>query len=102
MQRGAVSVEANLNAKRDRLRVEKKVTYKEETMASTSDAKIDSLVRKMERMMERINLNERAPPRENQANPQNRIETKISEEILLKSDKEIMTSKSSLLSKKTM
>ena len=40
MKRGAVSVEANLNAKRDRLRVEKKVTYKEETMASTFDAKI--------------------------------------------------------------
>lgn len=43
-------------------------------MASTfsSDAKIDSLVRKMEKLMERINLNERTPPRENQPNPQNR------------------------------
>ena len=55
------------------MRSEKRVTYKDETMASTSssDAKIDNLVRVMERMMERINLNERAPPRENQPNPQN-------------------------------
>ena len=29
-------------------------------------------MRTMERMIERINLNERTPPRENQANPQNR------------------------------
>ena len=64
MQRGFVSVEANLIEKRARMRKEKKFTYKDETMASTSDAKIDSLVRTMERMMERINLNERAPPRE--------------------------------------
>ena len=43
-------------------------------MASTSssDSKIDSLVRKMERMMERIKLNEITPPKENQPNPQNR------------------------------
>ena len=42
-------------------------------MASTSsyDAKIDNLVRVMERMMEKINLSERTPPMENQANPQN-------------------------------
>ena len=72
MKRGSVSVEANLIVKRARLRAEKKVTYKEETMASTSDAKIDSLVRTMERMMERINLNERETPMENQKNPQNR------------------------------
>ena len=36
------------------------------------DAKIDNLMRVMERMMERINLTERTPPRENQENPQNR------------------------------
>ena len=56
------------------MRSEKRVTYKDETMASTSssDAKIDSLVRKMERMMERINLNEKKPPRENQPKPKNR------------------------------
>ena len=57
MQRGDVSVEANLIEKRARVRSENKVTYKEETIASTSDAKIENLVRAMERMMERINLN---------------------------------------------
>lgn len=40
-------------------------------MASTSDAKIDNLFKTMERMMERIILNEREPPRENEANPKN-------------------------------
>ena len=60
--------------KRARLRAEKRVTYRDETMASTSsfDAKIDNLVRVMERMLEKINLNDRVPPRENQTNPQNR------------------------------
>ena len=74
MQRGAISVEANLIEKRARLKSEKRVTYKYETMASTSssDAKIDNLVRVMERMLEKINLNNKMPPRENQTNPQNR------------------------------
>lgn len=74
MQRGAISVEENLIEKRARLKSEKRVTYKDETMATTSssDAKIDNLVRVMERMMEKINLNDRVPPRENQINPQNR------------------------------
>ena len=37
-------------------------------MASTSssDTKIDNLVKVMERMLEKINLNDRVPPRENQ------------------------------------
>ena len=74
MQKGALSVEANLIEKRARLKSEKRVTYKDETMASTSssDAKIDNLVRVMERMLEKINMNDRVPPRENQTNPQNR------------------------------
>ena len=71
MQRGAISFEANLIAKRARMRAEKRVTYKEEPVASTSDAKIDNLVRVMERMMDKISLNERASLRENQENPQN-------------------------------
>ena len=64
----------NLIKKRARLKVEKRVTYKDERMASTtsSDAKIDNLVRVMERMLEKINMNDRVPPRENQNNPQNR------------------------------
>ena len=74
MQKGVVSVEANLIEKKSRMRLEKRVTYKDETVPSTSssDKKIDSLVRTMERMMEKISLNERTPPRENQVNPQNR------------------------------
>ena len=38
---------------------------------STSDTKIDNLVKVMERMLEKINLNDRMPPREPQNN-QNR------------------------------
>ena len=72
MQRRAINVETNLNSRRDILKIEKKVTYKEEDGPSTSDAKIDSLVRTMESVMEIINLNEREPPRKNQTNPQNR------------------------------
>ena len=64
MQRDALSVEANLLAKRARLRNERRVTIKEEPSTSSADAKIDSLVRIVERMMERINLNERDAPRE--------------------------------------
>ena len=43
-------------------------------MASTSsyDAKIENLVMVMERMLEKINLNDKVPPRENQITPQNR------------------------------
>ena len=46
------------------------MTIKEEPSTSTSNAKIDSLVRTMERMMERINITDRTPPRENQTGPQ--------------------------------
>ena len=61
MQKGAVSVEANIIEKRNRLRLEKRVTYKDDT-------KIDNLVKAMERMLEKINLNDRVPPREPQKN----------------------------------
>ena len=43
MQSNVVSVEANLLAKKARLRNERRVTIKEET--STSDLKIDNLVK---------------------------------------------------------
>lgn len=72
MQRDALSVESNMLAKRARLRNERRVTIKEEPSTSSSDAKIDSLVKTIEIMMERINLNERAYPRENKLTPQNR------------------------------
>jgi hypothetical protein len=70
MQRCVVSVEANLLAKRARQRTKRRVTIKEEPSTSSVDAKIDSLVRTMERMMERLDITDRNPPRENQPGPQ--------------------------------
>ena len=72
MQRDAVIVEENLLAKRARLRTKRRVTMKEEPSTSSDVAKIDSLDKIVEGMMERINLNERVSPRENQPTPQNR------------------------------
>jgi ribonuclease HI len=69
MQKSAVSVEANLLARRARQRTERRVTIKEEPSTSSSDAKLDSLARAMERMMERLTIAERNPPRDNQATP---------------------------------
>ena len=68
MKKAAISAEVNLIKKRARLKLERRVTYKNEIMpsASSTDTKIDSLMRTMERMIEKINLNERAPPRDNQ------------------------------------
>ena len=43
MQKGAVSVEANMIEKRVRLRAEKRVTYRDDTIASTSDPNYDRL-----------------------------------------------------------
>ena len=65
MQKGVVSVEENIIEKRNRLRLEKRVTYKDDLLppTSTSDTKIDNLVKVMERMIEKINLNDRVPPR---------------------------------------
>jgi hypothetical protein len=70
MQKSAISVEANLLAKRARQRTERRVTIKEEPSTSTSDSKLDSLAREMERMMERLTVSERNPPRENPPAPQ--------------------------------
>jgi hypothetical protein len=70
MQKSAVSVEANLLARRARQRMERRVTIKEEPTTSSSDAKLDSLAREMERMMERLTVAEINPPRDNQAAPQ--------------------------------
>jgi hypothetical protein len=70
MQKSAMSVEANLLAKRARQRSERRVTIKEEPFTSTSDSKLDSLARAMERMMERLTVLDRNPPRENPLAPQ--------------------------------
>ena len=71
MQRGEISVEANLIAKRARMKSEKRVTYRDEVAPSTSNTKLDNLVKTMERMMERMNVNERAYPGDNHTTPQN-------------------------------
>jgi len=66
MQSVAISVEANLLAKRARVRNEKR-TAKDET--SPSDIKIDNLAKSMERLMERIGNMERKPQWDNQQAP---------------------------------
>jgi hypothetical protein len=66
MQKSAISVEANLLAKRARRRTERRVTIKEEPSTSSLDSKLDSIVRSMERMMERLTITDRNPPTENQ------------------------------------
>jgi hypothetical protein len=69
MQKSSISVEANLLSKRERQRTKRRVMIKEEPSTYSSDAKLDSLVRAMERMMERLTVAERNPPRENQPDP---------------------------------
>jgi hypothetical protein len=70
MQKSAISVEANLMAKRARQRSERRVTIKEEPSTSTTDSKWDSMVRTMELMLERMTVSYRNPPRDNTPAPQ--------------------------------
>jgi hypothetical protein len=70
MQRSAISVETNLLDRRARQRIKKRVTIKEEPSTSSLDAKLDSLTRDMEKMMERLTITNKNPPRENQATRQ--------------------------------
>ena len=52
MQSNAISVEANLLARKARMRNEKKVVFKEE--ASNLDGKVDVLAKSLERIMDRL------------------------------------------------
>jgi L-rhamnose mutarotase len=70
MQKSAISVEANLLAKRARQRSERRVTIKEEPSTSTTDSKWDAMVRTMELMLERMNVSDISPPRDNPPAPQ--------------------------------
>ena len=70
MHKSALSVEANLLAKRARQRSERRVTIKEEPSTSNSDSKLDSLARAVERMMERLTVSDINPLRENPTAPQ--------------------------------
>jgi len=62
MQKNDVSVEANLLAKKSKLRVKKRMTIKEEP-SSSSDVKLDTLVKNMVRVMERMTLTDRVAPK---------------------------------------
>ena len=46
-QKGAVNIEANLIEKREKLRAEKRVTYRDDNLASTSDPNYDRLYKNM-------------------------------------------------------
>jgi len=70
MQKSAVSVEANLLARRARQRTERRVTIKEDPSTSSSYDKLDVIAKTMERMMESLTIVDRNTPRENQAAPQ--------------------------------
>ena len=57
MQKGAVNIEANLIEKRVKLRSEKRVTYRDDNVASTSDPNNERMckdVEKMKQMMEKM------------------------------------------------
>lgn len=71
MQSNVVKVEANLLAKKSKLKTERRITIKEEPSSSSSYLKIDNLVKIMERIMERMTRADRTPPRDNQINSQN-------------------------------
>ena len=60
MQKNAVSVEANLLAKRARMRSEKRVTMKEE--ASNSDVKMDTLIWTVEGMVDQLSITDGPEP----------------------------------------
>lgn len=60
MQNNVMSVEENLLAKRERMSSKKRVTMKEE--ASTSDVNLDTLIRIMERMVDRLSITDRPKP----------------------------------------
>jgi ribonuclease HI len=70
MQKCAISVEANLLAKRARQRNERRVTIREEPSTSIAESKLDSLSRNVEFMMEKLSLSDRNPPRDNAPVPQ--------------------------------
>jgi len=64
MQENALKVEANLLAKKAKTKHEKKKS-EEPSSSSSTDYKIDILLRIVEKLMDRIGITGRAPPREN-------------------------------------
>jgi hypothetical protein len=70
MQKSAISVEANLLAKRARQRTEWRVTIKEEPSTSNNDSKLDTVVRSLALLLERSSISDRNPPRDDTPTPQ--------------------------------
>jgi len=66
MQANAIKVEANIQAKKSKLNSEHRVTIKEEPYTLIIDNKIDNLVRVVNQMMQRVNINDHNQARENQ------------------------------------
>jgi len=58
MQRNAVSVEANFLINKSKTKLEKKVSFKEES-SSSSNVKLDTLIKIMERMMDKMSIVDR-------------------------------------------
>lgn len=71
MKSNTVKVEANLLAKKAKLKTKRRVNIKEEPPSSSSDLKIDNLVKTMERMIKTMPVADRTPPRDNPTNSQN-------------------------------
>ena len=69
MQKGALSVEFNLMEKRARMKIEKRVSFREENAPSTSNSKMEKI---MEEMMKKMSILERAQASQNQTAPQNK------------------------------
>ncbi len=69
MKINVVKVEANLLAKRAKLRIEIRFTFKEEPSFSSSDSKLDNLVKAMEKKDGEDDSGYRTPPRELQGGP---------------------------------
>jgi hypothetical protein len=86
MQKSAVSVETNLLARRDMQRTKRRVTIKQEPSTSSSDDKLYSIVKTMERMMERLTIADMNTPRE--ISLLLRLEIQISEGTLPRPNKE--------------
>ena len=69
MKKGALFVEVNLMEKRERMKNEKRVSFREESTPSTSNSKME---RMMEEMIKKISILEREQASQNQTTPQNR------------------------------
>jgi hypothetical protein len=69
MQKCAISVEANLLARRARQRNERRVTIREEPSMSNNDYKMDTVVKSLALLLERSNISDRNPPRDDTPAP---------------------------------